>query len=99
MGAAAGIATIVAKIPREKVTVVMDGSLVRAHPFYIHHLESMMETLMKLRPSKLVPRQKCKIRLITDGAIKGAGIAAACQLFESRGKYTRTVSRLGVIRA
>jgi len=52
--AAAGIATIVAKIPREKVTVVMDGSLVRAHPFYIHHLESMMETLMKVLPRTIL---------------------------------------------
>merc|ERR1712096_398834 len=76
--AGAGIAAIIRRIPRETVTVAIDGSLLRYHPTYKKRLEESIDTMLKQRPSTLVARQSFTLKLITDGAVVGAGIAAAC---------------------
>jgi len=76
--AGAGVAAIIRRIPREMVTVAIDGSLLRYHPTYRKRLEESIGAMLKLRPSTRVPRQSFTLKLITDGAVIGAGIAAAC---------------------
>jgi len=76
--AGAGIAAIIRRIPKGMVTVAIDGSLLRSHPTYEKRLEKSIDSMLKLRPSTLVPRQSFALKLIKDGAIIGAGIAAAC---------------------
>jgi len=76
--AGAGLAAIIKRVPRETVSIAIDGSLLRHHPTYRKRLEDSIGIVLKMEPTKLVQRQIFSLKLITDGAIYGAGIAAAC---------------------
>lgn len=76
--AGAGLAAIIKRVPRETVTIAIDGSLLRHHPTYRKRLEDSIALVLKMEPTKLVQRQYFSLKLISDGAIIGAGIAAAC---------------------
>jgi len=97
--AGAGLAAIIRRIPKELVTVAIDGSFVRFHPTYKRRLEESIDTVLKMLPSTLLRRQTFSLKYITDGAIIGAGVAAACFARDksanklSYGK-TRTASRV-----
>lgn len=86
--AGAVLAAVIRRIPRELVTVAIDGSLLRFHPTYRKRLEDSIDKMLKMRPSKLVARQSFVLKLITDGAIVGAGIAAACHQRDLNGNRT-----------
>ncbi len=68
--AAAGIASLINKVHRRRVTVGMDGSLYKFHP----HLGSRMMTAMRRLVSDSI---KFELALSEDGSGRGAALAAA----------------------
>ena len=46
--AGAGLAAIIRRIPKELVTVAIDGSFVRFHPTYKRRLEESIDTVLKV---------------------------------------------------
>jgi len=67
--AAAGLATIIKRLGRNKLTVAVDGTLFKKHPKFKGYME---ETLVEL-----VPECTVKLMLSEDGSGKGAALVAA----------------------
>lgn len=68
--AAAGVASLLNKMKRPRVTVGMDGSLYKFHPFFQQRMETKIRHLLN-------PSLQFQLILSEDGSGRGAALAAA----------------------
>eukprot|EP00794_Sanderia_malayensis_P005743 gene5743-6445_t len=67
--AAAGLATIIKRLEKNKLTIAIDGSLFKKHPKFKGYMEEAL--------TELVPSCNVKLMLSEDGSGKGAALVAA----------------------